>query len=69
MSLFSPRQAAVNGEIVVALLGDEATVKRFVKTEQGIQLKAENPIQTIEVPQDESENFRIVGRVLGVLRL
>src|SRR6266481_3931341 len=41
--LVHPRQSASNGEIVVALIGDEATVKRFYKTERGITLRAENP--------------------------
>src|SRR6478735_7600179 len=41
--LVHPHQTASNGEIVVALIGDEATVKRFYKTESGITLKAENP--------------------------
>src|SRR6266508_4349068 len=41
--LVHPRQTAANGEIVVALIGDEATVKRFYRTERGIKLKAENP--------------------------
>ena len=38
--LVHPQQSAVNGEIVVALIGDEATVKRFYRTERGITLKA-----------------------------
>src|SRR5438093_5196523 len=39
--LVHPKQDAANGEIVVALIGDEATVKRFYRAETGITLKAE----------------------------
>ena len=41
--LVHPQATAANGEIVVALIGEEATVKRFYKTQRGITLKAENP--------------------------
>ena len=41
--LVQPQQSARDGEIVVALIGDEATVKRFYKTPKGVTLKAENP--------------------------
>ena len=68
--LVSPQATAASGEIVVALLGEEATVKRFVKTADGIELKAENPkFKPIRVPIDETESFRIVGKVMGVLRI
>src|SRR5213079_3412390 len=39
--LVHPQPTAGNGEIVVALLGDEATVKRFYRSDRGISLKAE----------------------------
>ena len=38
-----PQSDAVNGEIVVALLGDEATVKRFHRDDSGVWLLPENP--------------------------
>jgi repressor LexA len=68
--LVHPQQSASNGEIVVALIGDEATVKRFYKTESGITLKAENPkFDPIEIEGSEAVSFRLVGRVMGVLRV
>jgi len=69
--LVHPQQSASSGEIVVALIGDEATVKRFYKTERGITLRAENPkFDPIEVERTETpSSFRIVGRVMGVLRV
>jgi repressor LexA len=68
--LVHPRSTADDGEIVVALIGEEATVKRFYKTERGIALKAENPkFKPIEISREEAAGFRILGRVSGVLRL
>jgi repressor LexA len=68
--LVHPQSTAAEGEIVVALIGDEATVKRFHKTERGITLKAENPgFSPIVISSRDSENFRIAGRVAGVMRL
>jgi repressor LexA len=68
--LVHPQPTAAEGEIVVALIGEEATVKRFHKTEQGIVLKAENPkFSPIVISRKDSENFRIAGRVAGVMRL
>jgi repressor LexA len=68
--LVHPQQTAANGEIVVALIGDEATVKRFYRTERGITLKAENPkFEPIEIERSEAAALNIVGRVMGVLRV
>ncbi len=55
---------ADNGEIVVALLGEEATVKRFFQEKDRIRLQPENkaykPIRTKEA--------QLLGRVVGVFR-
>jgi repressor LexA len=68
--LVHPQKTAANGEIVVALIGDEATVKRFYRTERGITLKAENPkYQPIEIERSEAASFTIAGKVMGVLRV
>ena len=68
--LVHPQQTAANGEIVVALIGDEATVKRFYRTERGITLKAENlKFDPIEIERSEAQSFRLIGRVAGVLRV
>src|SRR5262250_3140956 len=68
--LVHPQETAVNGEIVVALIGDEATVKRFFRTDRGISLKAENPTyRPIEIERSEAASFSIVGKVMGVLRV
>ena len=70
--LVQPQQSARDGEIVVALIGDEATVKRFYKTAQGITLRAENPrFKDIEISNEDAAGtgFRIIGSVSGVMRL
>ena len=68
--LVHPQETAVNGEIVVALIGDEATVKRFYRTDRGVSLKAENPAyRPIDIERSEATAFKVVGKVLGVLRV
>jgi repressor LexA len=55
---------ARNGEIVVALIGDEATVKRFFKERTLIRLQPENSAMEPIYSQDVS----ILGKVMGVFR-
>ena len=58
---------AENGEIVVARLQDEVTLKRFKKDSSGIRLVAENKsFSDIEV--DESSDFSIEGKAVGIIR-
>ncbi|HWI11854.1 MAG TPA: S24 family peptidase, partial [Burkholderiaceae bacterium] len=63
---------AKNGQIVVARLGDEVTVKRFRRTRHGIELIPENPdFQTIVVPTggDAGElQFELEGLAVGLIR-
>jgi repressor LexA len=58
--------AAENGEIVCAVINGEATLKRFFKKDGIITLKAENE-KYLPISVSEGE-FRIVGRVVGLLR-
>ena len=59
---------AKNGQIVVARLGDEVTVKRFKRTRHGIELAPENPdFQTIIVTSGEG-GFEIEGLAVGLIR-
>src|SRR5687768_3509 len=59
-----PQETAEDGEIVVALVGEEATVKRFFREADHVRLQPENatmkPIRSKEV--------RVLGRVVGLLR-
>jgi repressor LexA len=58
------QETAKNGEIVVALIDDEATVKRFFREKGHVRLQPENdafePIVSTEV--------QVLGKVVGVLR-
>ncbi len=58
---------AKNGQIVVARLDDEVTVKRFRKTRIGIELIPENPdFQTLLVAPDQE--FELEGLAVGLIR-
>jgi repressor LexA len=59
-----PQDTAADGDIVVALVGEDATIKRFFKEADHVRLQPENdtmePIRSREV--------MVLGRVVGVLR-
>jgi len=60
------QDTAENGDIVVALIDGEATLKRFYREKEGVRLEPANgKMETIEV---NSGDFRIQGKVIGVLR-
>ncbi len=62
--LVRKQNTATNGEIVVALIEDEATVKTFYKEKDHIRLQPENStMDPIIVP-----NCEILGKVIGVFR-
>lgn len=56
---------ARHGEIVVALLEDEATVKRFFQKDGILKFTSDNPDYEDIVP---SERFQILGRVRALMR-
>lgn len=59
------RQAtAENGEIVVAMIEDEATVKRFFREDGRIRLQPDNPA----LEPIYAERVEILGRVVGLIR-
>jgi repressor LexA len=58
------QDTAENGEIVVALVGDEATVKRFFREEDHVRLQPENA----ELEPIRSRDVQVLGRVVGVCR-
>ncbi|HEY4427588.1 MAG TPA: transcriptional repressor LexA [Solirubrobacteraceae bacterium] len=59
-----PQDTAQDGDVVVALLGEDATVKRFFRETDHVRLQPENdamePIRSKEV--------KVLGRVVGLLR-
>jgi repressor LexA len=67
--LLAVKQAkdAKNGQIVVARLGDEVTVKRFFRHRSVIELTPENSeFQTLTVSKDQF--FEIEGWAVGLIR-
>jgi repressor LexA len=58
------QDTAHDGDIVVALLGEEATVKRFFKEADHVRLQPEN--ETMEPIR--SREVTVLGRVVGLLR-
>jgi repressor LexA len=59
-----PQETATDGEIVVALVEDEATVKRFFKEEDHVRLQPENDT----LAPIRSRDVQLLGRVVGVCR-
>lgn len=62
--LVRQQNSANNGDIVVALMEDEATVKRFFKEKNSIRLQPENS----SMAPIYSQNVSILGKVIGVYR-
>lgn len=62
--IVSQQSVATNGDIVVALIGDEATVKRFYRESDHIRLQPENALMEPIIVKD----VVILGKVTGVLR-
>jgi repressor LexA len=59
-----PSEDAAKGEIVVALIGEEATVKRYFREKDHIRLQPENE----EMEPIISTEASVIGRVIGVFR-
>ena len=66
LAVQSTREAR-NGQIVVARLGDDVTVKRFHRHKGQIELHAENPDYPTIVVQP-GEPFEIEGLAVGLIR-
>lgn len=63
--LVQKQSTANNGDKVVALIEDEATVKTFYKERDHIRLQPENPLMDPIIVRD----VIILGKVIGVIRL
>jgi repressor LexA len=59
-----PQDTAQDGEIVVALVGEEATVKRFFRESDHVRLQPEN----VTMEPIRSKDVRVMGRVVGLFR-
>lgn len=63
--IVKPQQDAPDGSIIVALVDDEATVKRLDRSRGRVRLIAENPAY----PPIEPDRVEMVGAVKGLLRI
>ena len=67
-ALVKPQPNAENGEIVVALIEDEATIKRIFKKRDLIRLEPANPKMEPLVVRRGEKKVTIVGKVVGIFR-
>jgi repressor LexA len=59
---------AKNGQIIVARIGDEVTVKRYRKTGSTIELLPENPDFSVITVDPSTDEFALEGLAVGLLR-
>lgn len=62
--LVRQQDTADNGDVVVALLDDEATVKTFYREKNQVRLQPQNPTMEPIISKD----VKIVGKVIGLYR-
>jgi len=67
-ALVKPQSHAENGDIVVALIEDEATIKKIFKKRDLIRLEPANPKMEPIVVKKGEKKITIVGKVIGIFR-
>ena len=67
-ALVKPQPNAENGEIIVALIEDEATIKRIFKKRDLIRLEPANPKMEPIIVKKGEKKVTIVGKVIGIFR-
>jgi len=69
LALVRPQTTARSGDLVVALVDNEATLKRYRRTKNSVVLEPSNPdFSSIEITA-ENGDLRIIGKVRAVIRL
>lgn len=66
--LVNPQPDAETGQIVIAMIEDEVTVKRFIRRNNRIILQPQNPAFRPIVITEETRNFKILGVSGGIIR-
>lgn len=66
--IVNPNIPAKNGHFVVAIIDNEAVVKRFQKTDEHIELLSENPEYKPIIIEPQNQRFKLVGVVIGIYR-
>ncbi|MDC7239662.1 MAG: transcriptional repressor LexA [Spirochaetales bacterium] len=64
LAVFVQQPVANNGEIIVAMVDDAVTLKRFYKEKNRIRLQAENP----SFPAIFTQDVRILGKLITIIR-
>lgn len=68
LALVHPQATAENGDIVVAMVDGEATLKRFFRERKRIRLQPENPRMLPIIVREGKGNVAIIGKVVGIYR-
>jgi len=68
LAVVRPQSTAENGDVVVAMIEGEATLKRFSREQDSIRLQPENPRLQPIVWRPEDGELRIIGKVTGIIR-
>lgn len=66
--LVRKQETAGSGDIVAAMLDGEATVKRFARESDAVVLRPEHPTMKPIVVEAGRGDFRILGKVVGIMR-
>jgi repressor LexA len=64
LAVFTHQPVADNGDIVVAMVDDAVTLKRFFKEKNRVKLQAENP----DYPPIYTQDVRILGKLIHLVR-
>lgn len=68
LAIVRPQQTAENGDIVVAMLDGEATLKRFFRNHDEIRLQPENPRLAPIILREDCGDLQLIGKVTGIIR-
>lgn len=68
LALVRPQPDAANRDIVVAMVGGEATLKRFYREHNQIRLQPENPNYNAIIIREGDGEVSIIGKVVGIYR-
>jgi len=68
LALVRPQATAENRDIVVAMVDDEATLKRFYRKRDHIRLQPENPAMAPIIIRKGEGEVKIIGKVVGIYR-
>jgi repressor LexA len=66
--LVNRQDTAVTGDIIVAVIGEEATVKRYFPEKERVRLQPENDDFAPIMVDKNSPGFYIAGKVVGLMR-